>query len=68
MDPLATVSLHEDPISSFFDLSECPYVLNIPVELNPFSGEVTRMRENLLLESVYDEYDQSFVPLQSLLN
>jgi hypothetical protein len=57
MDPLSNVSLHEDPISSFLNLSECPRVLSVPVELNPFSGEVKRMIENLKLESVYDEYD-----------
>lgn len=60
--------LDEDPISSFFDLSECPKVLNIPVDMNHVSGEVTRANKALLLDSVYDDYSQSFVPLQSILD
>lgn len=47
----------EDPISTFFDLSECPTVLNVPIQLNPLTEEVTRSSKNLNLESVFDEYD-----------
>lgn len=51
------VTVNEDQISTFFDLSECPVVLNTPVELNPLSGEISRRKEQLHLESVFDEYD-----------
>jgi len=34
-EPLAEVVLKEDPISTFFDLSECPKVLDLPIDFNP---------------------------------
>lgn len=54
---LSVVTTKEDQISTFFDLSECPVVLNTPMELNPLTGEITRRKESLNLESVFDEYD-----------
>ena len=67
-DDLSTTNLFEDPISIFFDLTECPTVVNIPIELNPITGEIIRKSTDLNLEIVFDEYDQSNVPLKSLLD
>lgn len=49
--------MFEDPISTFFDLSECPMVLNVAIELNPLTEEITRASKSLNLESVFDDYD-----------
>jgi hypothetical protein len=56
------VSVEEGQISAFIDLSECPVALNVPLELNPLTGEILR-RKNLNHESVYDDYALTEVPL-----
>jgi len=56
-EDLSTTNLKEDPISFFFDLRDCPQILNTPTELNPLTGEILRLSKIQNLESVYDEYD-----------
>ena len=56
-EDLSTTTLKQDPISVFFDIRDCPQILNTPIELNPLTGEILRQSKNLNLESVYDEYD-----------
>ena len=65
---ICAVPLEEDPISIFFDLKECPQVLNLPTDVNPVTGEVIRPGKEFMLEEVMDEYDQSVVPLKKLLD
>lgn len=67
-EDLSTTTLKQDPISVFFDIRDCPQILNTPIELNPLTGEILRQSKNLNLENVYDEYDQTFVPLKQLLD
>ena len=64
---LSTVNLTEDPISEFFQLSDCPKVLNLPSDVSD-SGEVIREQANFSIESVFDKYDNCDVELKKLLD
>lgn len=46
-DPLATVTLEEDRISTIFDLAECPRVLDVPIEVDKEDGTVKRNKSKL---------------------
>lgn len=48
-------------------MNECPHVINIPTGIDSETGEVLRS-DTEMQENVYDNYDQSFVPLKSLLD
>jgi len=50
-------------------LKDCPSILNTPVEMNPLTGEVTYEHKTTPnIENVYDDYDESFVPLKAILD
>ena len=51
------VSVEEDPISRFFDTSDAPQVLNLPIELDPITEQVKRVETSFNLESFFDDYD-----------
>lgn len=56
-ETISLVNIEEDPISTFFELSQCPKVLNVPIDLNFSTGEVVRATTNHNLESIFDDYD-----------
>lgn len=58
----------EDPISTYFGISECPKVLDLPSSVDPITEDVKRSEKNLSVESVMDPYFGSDVKLKSLLD
>jgi len=55
-DPLSNVTITQDAFSTFFEMSECPHVINIPTGIDSQTGEVLRS-DTEMQENVYDSYD-----------
>lgn len=66
--PLSEVTLAEDQFSSYFEIEECPRVLNLPSSVDPVSGAVIRQFKDFSVESVMDHYYGDQVPLKSLID
>ena len=62
------MQLCEDPISTFFSLSDCPVVLNIPSYIDPCSGDVIRKDVDFDIRSVDCCYGNRQIELQSILD
>ena len=69
-ESLSTVELTEDPISTFFSLSECPKVLQLPTGVDPATGEVFREQDGLgqNLTEVRCRYAREEVDLKAILD